>query len=210
MLYFYSGTDREKARAKMDADIAKTAGRGAQVLRVTDAHTLEDLHAALRGGGMFAQERVLVFESLSANAEMLDILLEALPLLSKATEAAFVFEERPLADLRKKIEKHAAKSEKFDAPKKERDSGVFAMANALRRGDKKALWVSYMRELAKETAPEAIHGVLFWAAKDMYLKDGGTDGRARRLVADLAALPHEARRRGEDVEYALERFVLCV
>ena len=30
----------------------------------------------------------------------------------------------------------------------------------------------------------------------------------RRLVAELAELPHEARRRGFDLEYALERFIL--
>ena len=67
-----------------------------------------------------------------------------------------------------------------------------------------------MQEIAKGGAPEAIHGVLFWGAKDAFLKSGGTDARIRQLVADLAALPHEARRRGEDMEYALERFILCV
>jgi hypothetical protein len=207
MLYLYLGTDREKARAKMDADIAK-AGKGAQILRITDAHTIEDLRAALQGGGMFATKRALVFEGLCTNEEMQGLLLAALPDMSASEEAVFVLEEKPLADLRKKLEKHATRVEKFDAPKKERDSSIFTMANALRRADRKTLWVSYMRELGKGTAPEAIHGVLFWAAKDAFLKGGGKDMHSRALVAALAALPHEARRRGEDLEYALERFVL--
>src|SRR3989344_4361735 len=207
MLYLYLGTDREKARAKMTPDIARVA-KDAEVLRITDANTPDDLKAVLRGGGMFARERVLVFENICVNDELRDIFLDALEMPSDATEPMFVFEEKPLADLRRKLEKYAETVEKFDAPKKERDGSIFAIANALKRGDKKALWVSYMREIAKGSAPEAIHGVLFWSVKDAFLKANGKDERARTLVAELAMFPHEARRRGEDLEYALERFVL--
>ncbi|MEK7509579.1 MAG: hypothetical protein AAB605_02600 [Patescibacteria group bacterium] len=207
MLYLYLGTDRERARAKMNAEIAKARG---DALRITDVHTVDDLQAALRGGGMFIERRVLVFENVFNNEEMGAILLAALPALAASSEKTYVFEEKPLADLRRKLEKHAEHVERFDAPKKERDGSIFALANALRRADKKALWVGYMRELEKGTAPEAIHGVLFWAAKDAFLKTSGKEARSRALVAELAALPHEARRRGEDLEYALERFALCV
>jgi hypothetical protein len=210
MLYLYTGTDREKARAKMNADIAKDAKKDAHVLRINDAHATEDLRAALRGGGMFAERRILVFEGVCLNEEMREMLLTALPVLSDSAEDVFIYEEKPLADLRKKLEKHAERTERFDAPKKERDSGIFAVANALRNADKKALWVSYMKEIAKGSAPEAIHGVLFWGAKDALMKAGSSNAREKKLVAQLAALPHEARRRGEDMEYALERFILCV
>ena len=123
----------------------------------------------------------------------------------------FIFETSPDADTRRTIEKYSATKNRFDAPKKEKDNSVFALANALRRADKKALWVGYQRELAKGGAPEAILGVLFWAAKDMFIKSKeGTreSNRAKKLVAELAELPHEARRNGFDLEYALERFVL--
>lgn len=205
VIYLYLGTDREKARAKMNAEVAKVSDN---VLRITDAHTGDDLQAALRGGGMFAARRVVVFENVFNNEEMGAILLPALPGLAESSEKTFLFEEKPLADLRKKLEKHAAQVEKFDAQKKERDGSIFALANALRHADKKALWVGYMRELEKGTAPEAIHGVLFWAAKDAFLKSGGKEAHLRALIGELAALPHEARRRGEDLEYALERFAL--
>lgn len=204
-MYLYIGTDREKARAKMAADIAKAA-KEADIIRITDAHTLDDLKTALRGGGMFAKRHILIFENTNANPEMRESLLDALE--EGIAAPVFIFEEKLLVAERKRFEKYAEKVEKFDAPKKERDGSIFAIANALRAGDKKALWVSYMREIAKGGAPEAIHGVLFWGAKDAFLKSGGKDERTRRLVADLAALPHEARRRGEDLEYALERFVL--
>jgi hypothetical protein len=207
MMYLYIGSDREKARAKMQSDITK-ALKGAEIVRITDAHSREDLASALRGGGMFATKRMLVFENLNSNMEMREMLLAALT--SGIEDMVFMFEEKLLAADKKKYEKFAERTEVFDAPKKERDSSIFAIANALRTGDKKALWVSYMKEIAKGGAPEAVHGVLFWGAKDAFTKSGGSDERAGKLVAKLAELPHEARRRGEDLEYALERFVLSV
>jgi len=208
MIHLYLGTDRDKARAAMNAAVTK-AGKGAEVIRITDAHTLDDLHAALRGGGMFGGKRVLVFENVCTNPDLCDVFLGA---LASVEEDAFIYEEKPLADLRKKLEKHAETTEKFDAPKKERGTDIFVLANALRRGDKKALWVGYMQEVGKGSAPEMVHGLLFWAAKDMLLKAGSnvaTRTRAAELVAELAELPHESRRRGEDLEYALERFALA-
>lgn len=211
MLFFYTGTDREKARSKMSAKIATI--KGAEVVRITDAHTTEDLKVALQGGGMFARTRVLVFEGVCLNPELCDVLLESLEALSRSDEKVFVFEEKPLADLRKRLEKYAETVERFDAPKKERDSSVFALANALKRGDRKALWVGYLREIEKGNAPEMLHGILFWAAKDMYLKSSaGTSEKNRGavLVSSLAELPHVSRRSGFDLEYALERFVLSI
>jgi hypothetical protein len=212
MLHLYLGTDREKARAKMGSAVEKVAKK-AEIVRITDAHTVDDLNAALRGGGMFGGKRVLVFEGVCVNLDLCDVFLDALEHLAKSGEEVFVFEEKPLADLRKKLEKHAETVEKFEAPKKERDSSIFAMANALRSADKKSLWVGYMREIEKGSAPEAVHGVLFWAAKDMFLKSRvGSPERSRgaALIASLAELPHDSRRRGEDLEYALERFLLAI
>lgn len=210
MLHLYLGTDRDKARAEMARAIAK-AGAGADIVRITDAHSLDDLRTALQGGGMFGGKRVLVFEGVAAHPELVEVFLDSLEFLAHSDEVVFVFEEKPLAELRKKLEKHAQKVEKFDAPKKAPDTSIFKMADALRAHDKKALWVCYMQELAKGKAPEAILGVLFWSAKELFLKSEGNTpvhSRAGALVASLSELPHEARRRGEDLEYALERFVL--
>ena len=212
MLYIYTGSDREAARKKMSADIQKVA-KGAEIVRVTDVHAPHDMQAALQGGGMFAQKRVVVFEGVLAHPEMKEIFLEVLPFLGETNELFFAFEEKILAEMKKKLEKHAKTFEKFDAPKKGFDGSVFGLANALKRGDKKALWVGYMEEIGKGSAPEAVHGVLFWGAKDMYVKAGSNvaiKAKAQKLVAMLAELPHAARRRGEDLEYALERFTLSV
>lgn len=209
MLFVFTGTDREKARAALNKLVEKEV-RGVRVVRITDVHTVDDLVAALRGGGMFAETRVLVFENVCESEEMEPVFLEALPRLAEGEEKVFVYEAKPLADLKKKLQKHAETFETFDLPKRGRENDIFALANALRARNKKQLWVGYMREVAKGSAPEATHGFLFWAAKDIFLKSDGEDSGAKKLIAELAELPHLARRRGEELDYALERFVLSV
>ncbi len=213
MLYFYSGTDREKARAEMGKVIKRHSGKGVSVVRITDANSTADLRAGLSGGGMFDAKRTIVLEGLSAQEEMLDIMLASLATMRDSEEDFFVFEEKPDAVLRKTIEKHAETSERFDAPKMKESASIFSLANALKRADRKALWVGLERELAAGGAPEAIHGVLFWGAKQMLLAahDGSAEQhRGAKLVAELAELPHESRRNNLPLEYALLRFALSV
>ncbi|MBI5457599.1 hypothetical protein HY971_02655 [Candidatus Kaiserbacteria bacterium] len=210
MLYFYSGTDREKARAAMDAAVKKISKKGSRVVRITDANAPADLAAALGGRGMFDEGRLVVLNGVFANEEMRAQALAALPDMRASADPFFILEEKLDAATRKQIEKYAEESKRFDSASAKKGGDIFAVANALRRADKKSLWVNYQRQLAADAAPEAIHGVLFWAAKDMYLK-GRTEaeqGRAKRLIAELAELPHESRRRGLELEYALELFVL--
>lgn len=211
MLYFFSGTARDKVRAEMQKKVALVS-RDGEAVRVTDAHGVSDFNAALQGGGMFSTGvRTVVFENLLQHEEVSGLLLSSLEALKESVDAFFVFEEKVDAVTRKKIEKYAETTERFDAAKGERDNTAFDMANALQRGDKKGLWVSYMRELSKGSAPEMLHGILFWAAKQQLLKsNGAAKQKAVNTLTELVELPHEARRKGFDLEYALERFVLTV
>ena len=209
MLSVFSGTDREKARAELNK--AVRAIKGAEVVRISDANSLDDLRVALQGGGMFARKRVVVLDGVFANEEMRTILLDALPRLEESEEQTYILEEKLDAETRKKVEKYAETVKKFEATKEKRQSGIFALAFALKSGDKKKLWVEYQRALSRDEAPEAIHGVLFWGAKDMLLRsraDSPERSRGIKLVADLAVLPHEARHRGFELEYALEHYIL--
>ena len=191
----------------MDAAVQKLSGKGVRIVRISDAHTPEDLRAALSGSGMFGGARLVILDGVFGNEGMRVVAEDALPAMKKSPETFFILEEKPLADVRKKIEKFAEKAERFDAPAKKKDDSIFGLANALQRGKKKELWIGYQKELAVGKSPEAIHGVLFWAAKQALLRNV-RDARARELVAKLAELPHESRRRGLELEYALELFVL--
>ena len=212
MLYVFLGTDRVAARAAMQKKVTGEA-KGRTVIRITDAHSLEDFSASLQGGGMFGEKQVVVFENILSREDIAIAFFAALTALAESSEPFFLFEEKLDAATKKKVEKYAETSEKYDAAKAAKDNQVFDLAYAMQRGDKKKLWVGYMRELAKGAAPEAIHGILFWAAKSQLLKSReGTSGyaRAEKLVTSLVELPHEARRKGFDMEYALEAFVLSV
>ena len=207
MLFLYTGTDREKAHAAMSAAAKKVSKN---IVRITDANMPADLAAAFGGRGMFGESRVVVLNGVLANKEMRTVLLDSLARMRDSEEVFFLLEEKPDAATRKQIEKDAESSERYDRPSGKKGGDIFAIAGALRRADKKALWVNYQRQLAENAAPEAIHGVLFWAAKDIFMKAGTPEqkNRAKKLIAQLAELPHEARRHGEELEYALERFVL--
>ena len=162
---------------------------------------------------MFGESRAIVLEGLSGNEEMFENMLASLEKMGKSEETFFIFEEKLNAETRKTIEKYAEKSERYDAPKQKERTSIFSLANALKRADKKALWVGYQRELMQGNAPEAIHGVLFWGVKQMILaarENSAERIRAAKLVAELAELPHEARRNNMPLEYALERFVLSI
>ncbi|MHB1086873.1 MAG: hypothetical protein ACYCZ0_03955 [Minisyncoccota bacterium] len=204
MLYFFSGTDTDKARAALNKAVERTA-KNMTVVRITDVHTRADVDAALQGGGMFGGERV-VFDNVYANDDLRELLSEALPRIAKSKDMFFMLEGALDAAARKSVEKYATEFERFDSRKIAKAETIFSLANALQSGKKKDLWVGYQRELLSGKAPEAIHGVLFWAAKQLLLKSDTP--RARMLVAELAELPHEARRQGFELEYALEHFVL--
>ncbi len=206
MLYVFLGTDRRKARDAMNSKIAKL--KGVSRVQITDAHSLADLSAALSGGGMFAQERAVVLDSVFASDELRSRVLEALESLKRSADTFFVFEEKLDAATKRTVAKYAESLETVDAAKKAADNAIFKLRFALEKGDKKTLWVGLMNEYGSGKAPEAVHGFLFWAAKQMVLSPRGNEKRARRLLARLAELPHESRRKGFDLEYALEKFVL--
>lgn len=211
MLHVFLGTDRKKARDAMNAQIGKLKGySGYSRVQITDANSLADLGSALSGGGMFAQQQAVVLDGIFGNEELRERAISSLESMKKSEDAFFIFEEKLDAATKRSVTKYAEKVETFDAAKKAPDNAIFKLRFALEKRDKKTLWVGLMREYAAGKAPEAVHGFLFWAAKQMVLSGRGDAARdrARTLLARLAELPHESRRKGFDLEYALERFVL--
>lgn len=208
MLRVFLGTDRKKLRAAVAAVLK---GSSSSVLRITDAHTLGDLSATLaQGPSIFGESRTVLLDGVCASEEMRALLLSTLPILAESPDTVLIVEEKVDADTKKKLQKFASSVEVFDAVKKKEYPTIFRLADSLKKGDKKNLWIGYQRELAAGNAPEAIHGVLFWGAKQFFLaaRNERAEAHGRRLVVTLAELPHESRRRGEDLEYALERFIL--
>ncbi|MEY4747275.1 MAG: hypothetical protein RLZZ416_324 [Candidatus Parcubacteria bacterium] len=211
MLHLYIGSDRARARESMSVDLKKNAPR-ASVVRISDANMPADLAAALSGGGLFGGETAVVLDGIISNAEMADMFFDALERVSNAKEHFFMFEEKLDAPTRKRIEAKADDVQKFEAPRKKEGDDFFKIAHALLDESKKTRWVALQRALEGGKPSEAVHGILFWRAKDIFMKarDEKTRKRGAKLIALLAELPHASRRRGEELEYALERFLLSV
>src|SRR3989344_4618826 len=136
MLYFYSGTDREKARDTLNKALAKAAKKQ-PIVRISDANTLADLSEALRGSGMFGQTRAVVLDGVFGNEEMREIVLEALPHMGRSDELFYILEGKLDAETRKRIEKHAETSERFDAKKEKEGGRFFPFFFCLKAGEKK-------------------------------------------------------------------------
>ena len=208
MLHVFLGTDKSKALAALNIAVSKL---GISVVRVSDASSIEDVRAALAGGGMFGEKRSVVLDRLSDNEETWGLMLAQLPALQEQSDTFFIYEEKVDAATKKLLQKYAEKVEVFDTSKAARARPtVFSLVNHMNAGDKKKLWVGYQQELSIGNAPEAIHGTLFWGVKQALLnaRDAQNVQHSKRLLAELAELPHESRRHGEELEYALERFIL--
>src|SRR3989344_4961296 len=140
MLYFYSGTDREKARTAMNAAAKKVSKN---IVRITDTNVPADLAAAVGGGGMFHEPCVVVLNGVLGSEEMRAILLDALAYMRDSEETFFILEEKPDAATRKQSEKYAERSERYDKPSEKKGGDIFAIAGALRRGGQKKPWGGY-------------------------------------------------------------------
>src|SRR3989338_2096935 len=102
MFYLFTGTDSEKVREKMGERIAEF--KNAEVIRITDAHTIADLETALQGSGMFVGTRVIALKNIGENKEG-EVLLRPRPeTIKKNTEPILIYKTAPLAEMRKTLE----------------------------------------------------------------------------------------------------------
>ena len=112
----------------------------------------------------------------------------------------------------KKIAAKAAKAYAFDAPSALERGFNAALVNALGARSREKLWLEVVRALRQGDAPEMLHGLLHWKARDL-MQRGNRAWRpsdARALSLSLITLLADSRRTGLDVAQSLERFALAL
>lgn len=230
MIYLFHGSDIERVRAKAFEWVAAARAKEPNVAyarlareELTDS-ALEDSASA---GGLFVQ-RVLVliddpFQTKgkdSADSEsdaeftkshILDEHLDALA----ASDNAIVILAPALAPAKaKKLAAKAQKAYVFDRPAARDKERAFntALVNALAERSREKLWLEIVRALRAGDAPEMLHGVLHWKARDLMQKRSRAWelGEAHRLSLSLIALLQDSRRKNLDLAESLERFALAV
>lgn len=238
MLYFFYGSDKDKAREKVKAliDSLQKKKPEAGVFRIDS----ENWNAALMeemitGQGLFHKNYIVEVVSLFENPEAKEHFLQKLKSVS-ASPNIFVMREGAVdketllavTDASEKVQLFA-----FAKGKIKNEFNIFSLADAFGKRDKKNLWVLYQKAVASGAAPEEIHGILFWQLKSMLLASSSQSAsqagiapsvftkaksfarnyskeELHKLSSSFVSLYHDSHRGIHDFGIALERFILTL
>ncbi len=246
MIYFFYGSDIEKVRTKAFEWVAKARAKEPNLAYVrltreeltdgalTDAASagglfvsrllvlIDDPYPPARGAGVEDEESEGFVNPTSdvgfTKPNMLDEHLEA---LAASNNAIIILAPALAAAKAKKIVGLAKVEYQFDAttPRRSATRGFnSALVDALGAKNRERLWLELHRALAAGDAPEMLHGLLHWKARDLMDLPAGRQGRgsawspaeARELSLALIALLQSSRRSGLALPLALEKFALSL
>ena len=133
----------------------------------------------------------------------------------KNSENIFVFlENKALKDTLAKFEKVEAEIKKFELSTGKiasvKEFNIFSLADAFGRRDKKNAWLIFQEAVAKNIAPEAISGMIFWKIKTLILSKSKffSDLELKKMSSKLISIYHESRRSNQEPLINLEKFIL--
>lgn len=234
MLYIYHGNDLNRTGVAITSAIEKLRVRvpHAAIERITSEVEALELEALLASQGLFHSARVVVLDGVFVNTGHKTDVLGHLAEIAASEHVFFIREVKLSSPEIKKMEKYAQKVIEYSVKETKKEPlNSFALADALLARNKKGLWLKLIQTLRSGSSPEELHGILFWGAKNLSIASGAESPKeagmhpfvykktctalfkfkpeeVQNLVADLAELPHKARRAGVELEYALEQFAL--
>lgn len=217
MIYLFTGSDVFKTRAKAFewVNAARAKAPDASYVRLSaDAIDEGALLSVAQTQGLFFTKTLALLDDPFSESSAGEEVLRSIDMLAESENPIAILAPKLLATRIKKIESKAKKVFVFDAKEKGAVRGFNgALVNALGAKNKALLWKELTKALREGEAPEALHGLLHWKARDMMQKGSSVWGKddARVLSRDLIELVSSARS-GEDLPLAenLERFVLTL
>ncbi len=226
MIYLFHGSDVEKARAKAFEWVAKARAKEPELSYVRlSREELSDaaLSDVAESGGLFVKRLLILLDDPfpakrseedeageSASASLVEEHLDA---LAESDNAIIILAPKLASAKAKKIATKAKMAYVYDAPVREEARGFNApLVNALAARSREKLWVEVNRSLRAGDAPEMLHGLLHWKARDIMEKGSRLwkPEEARSLSLSLIALLQDSRRKGLDLSESLERFSLSL
>jgi hypothetical protein len=229
MIYLFYGSDTDKVREKAFAWVSAARAKepGLAYARIAKEDITEGvLEDAAQSGGLFIKRLLVLFDDPFAKTkggdeeegeegESKDLFEAYLDTLAASDNAIVILAPKLLATKAKKVAGKSAKEYKFDVPAAREAARGFNsnFVNALAAKDGEKLWLELERALRAGDAPEMLHGLLHWKARDILAKGGGRAypaREARELSMRLISLLQESRRTGTDLSLALERFALTI
>jgi len=225
MIYFYHGTDVEKARIKsheLADSLRKKKPDASYFVMGTESFDSTTLDEYIGGQGLFSNKYIVLLDRLCENKEIKELFIDKLKEIQESENIFIIFEGKLDKATATKIEKKAEKTAVHDLSdkevadikqKKEEGLNIFEIANALGEKNKKHLWIIYRQLIEEGKVPEEIHGVLFWKAKTMLLSGGNHIWKKEELIGlidDLITVYHEARRGAHELETGLEAMLVGI
>ncbi|MCR4276086.1 MAG: hypothetical protein NUV90_01745, partial [Candidatus Parcubacteria bacterium] len=134
--------------------------------------------------------------------------------LAASDNAIIILAPKLAATKAKKFIAKAKVEYKYDKPAAFEDKRGFNanLVNALATRSREKLWLEINRALYAGDAPEMLHGLLHWKARDLMEKGSRawSSKESRQLSLALINLLQNSRRGGLDLALLLERFALSV
>jgi len=215
MLYLFHGSDSNTVRAKAFQWVAATRAKAPNAYyQRFEAGDLSEaaLRDALSRQGLFFAKSLVLVDDPFEKKEVADLVLGMLPELAASPNPVALVAPKLIPARVRKIESHAEKVFKFDAKAEPKRGFNNALVEALARRDGAALWQELIKTFRAGDAPEKVHGLLHWKARQLMERGGQAWSReqARSLSIELIELLADSRSRGLPLPLALERFALSV
>lgn len=228
MIYLFHGSDVGKTRAKaFDWVMAarKKEPNLAYVRLAREELSGAALEAAALSGGLFVKRLLILIDDPFPAARPAEeegpeegggesFFEEYIDTLAASDNAIVILAPRLTPAKAKKLIAKAKFAYAFDKPSAREDVRGFNtnLVNALAAKNREKLWLEINRALRRGDAPEMLHGLLHWKARDL-LERGSrawSVAEARTLSLALIALLQEARSGGLELSLSLERFALSM
>lgn len=215
MIYLFTGSDVNRVRAKAFQWVTATRAKAPDAFYTrigADDLSEAALREALSAQGLFFSKTLVALDDPFAQAESGAIVMDLLPELKISQNIVAIIAPKLLAARVKKIEAAAEKVFTVDVAAKTARGFNSALVNALGAKDGPALWREIVKAYRLGDAPEMVHGLLHWKARDLMQKGSRVwaPKEARALSRDLILLLSESRGRGLPLGPSLERFALSL
>ncbi len=216
MIYLFTGNDAGKVRAKAFQWVAAARAKAPEAAYIrlqVEAISEASLHDALSAQGLFFTKTLVLIDDPFADADAGEAVLDSLALMAASENPIGILAPKLLAARAKKIEAVAAKVFTVDVAVKKPARGFnSALVNALAARDGAALWKEILKAYRQGDAPEMVHGLLHWKARDLMQKGSRawTTVEARKLSVGLIELLSDSRGKDLELGMALERFALSL
>ncbi|MEK7180090.1 MAG: hypothetical protein AAB706_01320 [Patescibacteria group bacterium] len=215
MIYFFYGDDTGALRAKLKASLnsLRLKRPDAAIVRIEKENwSKEKLEELIQVQGLFFEKNIVVLDSLLEDKTIVEIVQPFLSSLKDSHNIFMIVEKSLPTSLRTRIEKLSEKVQNFIISKtaKKVTFNTFNLAETFVRGDTGKAWVLYREALMKDVSSEEIYGTLFWKIKTTLLtsKEKSTKEKLQKIAGHLVHLYHSSRRGEEELDIALERFLL--